>query len=221
MKPRCLLLDLDGTLIDTAPDLGHALNLLLAEQDAPQQPPEAIRPQCSFGARGLIGLGFNLEPSDREYEPLRLRFLELYRDNLARESQPFIGFDQVLEAVAAEGGGRSWGIVTNKPAWLTEPLVAEMTFPSSPACVVSGDSAAHAKPHPAPLQLACEQTGYAAAECLYVGDSARDIQAAHAAGMPALAAAWGYIDHPDEAENWGADGVAQQPPDILDWFNRS
>jgi N-acetyl-D-muramate 6-phosphate phosphatase len=214
---RCVLFDLDGTLLDTAPDLGYALNLLRAEQQLPPLPGAAIRPLASHGARGLLRLGFGLQPGDETYEPLRQRFLALYRAHLNRHTVLFDGMAEVLGELAQRA--LPWGIVTNKPAWLTEPLLARMQFPSPPACVVSGDSAAHPKPHPAPLLLACERVGHAAGTCLYVGDAQRDVESGRRAGMRTLAATYGYIEDGDDPRHWGADGLIDAPRELLGWLD--
>ncbi|HXG28291.1 MAG TPA: HAD-IA family hydrolase [Nevskiales bacterium] len=214
---RCILFDLDGTLLDTAPDLGYALNLLRAEQRLPPLPAAAIRPLASQGARGLLRLGFGLQPGEEGYEPLRQRFLALYRAHLNRHTVLFDGMADVLGELAQRA--LPWGIVTNKPAWLTEPLLAGMQFPIPPVCVVSGDSAAHPKPHPAPLLLACTQSGQPPAACLYVGDAQRDIESGRRAGMRTLAATYGYIEDGDDPRHWGADGLIDAPRELLAWLD--
>lgn len=215
---RCVLFDLDGTLLDTAPDLGHALNLLRTEHQLPPVPADACRRVASAGARGLLQLGFSLTPADDAYEPLRQRFLSHYRDHLARETQVFQGIQQVLH----ELGSRAvqWGIVTNKPGWLTEPLVARMAFPSPPGCIISGDSAALPKPDPAPLFMACEKLDIVPGQCLYVGDAQRDIEAGQRAGMRTLAAKYGYIETGDDPHQWGADGLIEYPHEIIPWLDQ-
>lgn len=213
---RCVLFDLDGTLIDTAPDLGHALNLLRAEHRLAPLPATDYRCVASAGARGLLRLGFNLQPDDAEYEPLRQRFLAHYRQHLTRESRPFEGIDDVLQQLAVWDIG--WGIVTNKPDWLTQPLLTGISFRYPPRCVISGDSAAHPKPHPAPMLMACAQLGLVPASCLYVGDARRDIEAGHRAGMRTVAAHYGYIEADDNPQDWGADGQIAHPRELLAWM---
>ncbi len=214
---RCVLFDLDGTLIDTAPDLGHALNLLLEEQHRPLVAASEYRRVASAGARGLLQLGFGLQPSDDEYEPLRQRFLQHYRLHLTRETKPFDGMDTVLQ----ELGNRNmrWGIVTNKPGWLTLPLIAEMQFPSPPACVISGDTAPHPKPHPAPILMACAETQLSPGDCIYVGDAGRDIEAGRRAGMRTIAATYGYIEAGDDPSLWGADAMIEHPCALIPWLD--
>lgn len=214
---HCVFFDLDGTLADTAPDLGHALNLLLEEKQRPAVSAADFRPVASAGARGLLQLGFGLCPDHGEYEPLRQRFLHHYRIHLARETRLFEG----MEAVLTELGQRNmrWGIVTNKPGWLTEPLLAEMRFPAPPCCVISGDSASHPKPHPAPMLMACAQSQLQPGNCIYVGDANRDIEAGRSAGMRTVAAAYGYIEQGDDPYTWGADTVIETPSALIPWLD--
>lgn len=198
---RCMLFDLDGTLIDTAPDLAHALNLTRADIGLPAVSAKRLRPFASAGARGLLAQGMNLQPEDPDFEPTRERFLAHYRDNLARTSAPFEGIPELLAAL--ENGGWLWGVVTNKPGWLTKPLLTALNLDGRAACVVSGDCTDTPKPHPAPLHLACEQMDLPATDCIYVGDDERDIAAGKAAGMYTVAVRWGYAGTLVDA--WGAD----------------
>jgi 2-phosphoglycolate phosphatase len=216
---RTVLFDLDGTLADTAPDLAFALNELRREQGLAALPFEQIRPVVSHGGMALIRLGFQLEPEHPEFEPLRQRLLEIYKANIAVHTRLFPGMDAVLETLEAEG--RLWGVVTNKPGWLTEPLLEQMGLRHRAATIVSGDTLPQRKPHPAPMLFACEQTGSHAEECLYIGDAERDIEAGHAAGMRTIVALFGYIDVHDRPENWGADSLIQNPVEILQWIEQS
>ncbi len=212
---RTVLFDLDGTLADTAPDLAHVLNLLLAEEGKAVLPYETIRPVVSHGATALIRLGFGAI-ADAELERLRQRFLALYTDNLVRHTQLFPGMVELLAELKRRG--LNWGIVTNKPAFLTDPLVANLPLPSPPASVVSGDTTTNRKPHPEPMLLACTQAGSQPAQCLYVGDAERDIEAGRRAGMKTLVALFGYISQDDRPERWGADGLIRSPREVLDWL---
>jgi phosphoglycolate phosphatase len=212
---RTVLFDLDGTLADTAPDLGYALNELLREQGRPPLPDALIRPEASHGARALLKLGFGLTPDAPNYHDLRQRFLAIYAANLTRGTRLFPGMPELLTALQARG--LAWGIVTNKPKSLTDPLVAKLGLATTAACVVSGDTTANSKPHPEPMLYACRQTGSEPAQCLYVGDAARDIQAGRDAGMHTLVALFGYIRPQDDPHAWGADGMIEHPRDILAW----
>lgn len=214
--PDCVLFDLDGTLLDTAPDMGRALNRLRVEQGLVALAAEAIRPVVSQGSPGLIRLGFGLEAGQPRFEALRERFLALYGEALARETRLFPGMAEVLEALEARA--IPWGVVTNKVAALTEPLLAELDLDRRAACIVSGDSVARSKPDPLPLLHACALVGVAPQRCLYVGDAARDIEAGRRAGMATLAARYGYFPADERPENWGADGVIDAPRDLLDRY---
>lgn len=210
---RAVLFDLDGTLVDTAPDLGYALNLQRSRHGLAPLPEETIRPQASHGARGLLGLGFGIGPDDARFPALREEFLELYAANICRHSQPFPGILDLLDALEARG--LQWGVVTNKPARFTEPLMSMLYLAERAACIVSGDTCPQPKPHPAPMLAAAELCGTDPAHCLYLGDAERDIEAARAAGMPALVAAWGYLDASDQPHAWGAHAEIRHPTDTL------
>jgi len=210
---RAVLFDLDGTLADTAPDLGGALNRLLEELGRPPVPLAVFRPLTSSGARGMLKAGLGLTPEHAEYEPLRLRFLELYAANICRETRLF---DGILELLAAlEERALPWGIVTNKAERLTLPLLRELRLDRRAACIVGGDTTPRAKPHPDPLLHAASQLGLPPAACLYVGDDLRDVQAARAAGLPVLAAGYGYLGEEAEPLCWEADAVISHPLEVL------
>lgn len=211
-----VLFDLDGTLVDTAPDLAATLNDLLAEQQQPSLPFADIRPHVSHGASALVSLGFRLDSHDSRFEPLRERFLALYQQRLTEQSRLFPGMADLLQAL--EQRRLNWGVVTNKPARFTEPLLAGLGLLERAACVVSGDSAEQRKPHPQPMLLACRQVGSTAQQCLYVGDAQRDIEAGQRAGMKTLVALFGYLGERDEPTQWQADGMIEEPAEILDWL---
>jgi phosphoglycolate phosphatase len=211
--PQAVLFDLDGTLADTAGDLGGALNSLRMQRGLPPLPLAVLRPYASAGARGLIGVGFNIEPGHAEFESLREAFLAAYTRCLADTTVLFEGMTELLGQL--ERRGMRWGIVTNKPHRFTLPVMDGLGLTSRAAVVISGDSTAHAKPHPLPLLTACERMGVSPAATLYVGDDLRDIQAAQAAGMPSAAAQWGYIGHNGDIHSWGANLIAARPLDLL------
>ena len=217
LKPAGVLFDLDGTLLDTAPDMGRALNQLLQEQGRSPLPAEVIRPVVSHGSLGLIKLGFDIDQSHSAFESLRDRFLAIYQTGLAQETILFEGMAQVL--VALEQRGAPWGIVTNKPGWLTEPLLAALGLLSRATCVVSGDTLTLRKPDPAPLLYACAQLELRPEACVYIGDAERDIEAARRANMPSLVACYGYIQASETPHAWGATAMIQQPLDLLAGFS--
>jgi len=217
MTIRTVLFDLDGTLADTAPDLAFALNTLLAEQGRPTLPYDSIRPVVSHGAAALVEKGFGISRTDPGFPPLRERLLELYQQHLARHTRLFPGMRELLDALAARE--INWGIVTNKPSFLTEPLVHQLGLADEVACIVSGDSTANRKPHPEPMLHASRLASCPPPECLYVGDAERDIEAGRAAGMRTLVALFGYIGSEDQPERWGADGLIRAPNEILDWLD--
>ena len=215
---RTVLFDLDGTLLDTAPDLADALNVVLTENNKPALPFEAIRPVVSHGGIALIKLGFELEPSNPAFEPLRQRLLEIYRENISRLTRPFPGITEVLEIL--EDRGISWGIVTNKPGWLTDPLLKDLRLYNRAVAVVSGDTLNESKPHPAPMLHACKLADSEPAHCVYIGDAKRDIEAGINAGMHTLVALFGYLHDDDEPQNWQADDMIDTPMDLLTWLDQ-
>jgi phosphoglycolate phosphatase len=210
-----VLFDLDGTLLDTAPDMAAALNALRAEEGYAPLPFTHIRSQVSHGAAALVRLGFQQAEAD-EFERLRWRLLAIYRKDIARETRLFPGLDAVLDAL--DLAGTPWGVVTNKPAWLTEPLLTSLDLAARAACIVSGDSVAERKPHPLPLLHAARLIGRQPARCLYVGDAERDVLAAHGADMYSLIARYGYLGETDRPEEWHADAIIDRPEDILTWL---
>jgi 2-phosphoglycolate phosphatase len=215
---RAVLFDLDGTLLDTAPDMVGALNALRAEHSMAPMPYEAIRSVVSHGAARVVKTGFPDASPDLALQ-LQQRFLEIYRGALTRETRLFPGMEEVLDGLA--GWHIKSGIVTNKPAWLTEPLLSELGLRARFACVVSGDTVAERKPHPMPMLHAAALAEVAPGECIYVGDAERDVQAAHAAAMPALVANYGYLRADEDSSRWGGDGYLAKPLDLLDWLKAS
>lgn len=210
---RLVLFDLDGTLVDTAPDLAGAVNRMLVSRGREALPLSELRPVASHGARGLIGRAFGLTPADASYEALRQEFFAEYESALSEASTLFPTMAETLESL--EEDGLAWGIVTNKIARFTDPLVRALGLTERAVCVVSGDTTAHAKPHPAPLMHALRQAGCTAPESVYVGDDLRDVQAGQAAGMRTVAAAYGYLGNEVPIEHWGADAVIAQPAELL------
>lgn len=213
---RAVLFDLDGTLLDTAPDLIRVLNQVRIEQGREPLPFALVRTQVSHGSSGLIRLGFP-DLAGTALESLRLRLLDLYAQQLAIGTKLFDGCRQVLDTLAARN--LAWGIVTNKPGFLTDPLLAELGLTTEAGCVVSGDTLPQRKPHPAPLLLAASRLSLPAADCLYVGDAERDVQASRAAGMPVLVARYGYLGPDDDPESWRPDAHIDTPLQIIDWLD--
>ena len=214
---RTVLFDLDGTLLDTAPDLAAALNAVLVENRREPLPYDAIRPVVSHGGIALIELGFDLRPSDPGFEPLRRRLLDVYRENLSQHTRPFPGMPELLATL--EQRGINWGVVTNKPAWLTDPLLKDLQLYDRAVCVISGDTLDERKPHPAPMLHACRQAGSKPEQCVYVGDAQRDVEAGKRARMHTLIALFGYFKDDDKPHEWQADGVIKQPGEVLDWLD--
>jgi len=215
---KTVLFDLDGTLVDTAPDLVHTLNLVRQEQGLTEIPYADMRTAVSHGSKELIIRGFELNEHDALFETLRLRLLELYMDNMCIDTKLFPHMENTLDKL--EDMGLNWGIVTNKPKRMTEPLMTQLGLTDRAACIVSGDSVEHSKPHPAPMYHACKLAGSEPHNCLYIGDAERDIIAGREAGMATVAALYGYIDDHENPQDWQADGMIKQPADLLPWLKQ-
>ena len=210
---RAVFFDLDGTLADTAPDLGGALNRLLLAENRSPLPMEQLRPHVSGGARALLRTGFGITPDDPGYADMQKRFLDTYAAHICVDTQLFEGMEEVL--LALENRGIPWGIITNKVQRFTQDVVSGLGLSRRAASVISGDTAARPKPAPDPLLLAAERAGLAPRHCLYVGDDLRDIQAGKAAGMGTVTAAWGYLGEAPDIESGAADPICQTPGDLL------
>lgn len=213
---RAVLFDLDGTLIDSAPDLAGAINAVRRDRGLPEQPYERLRAQVGAGARGMVAAAFGIAPGEPEFESLKDAFLTHYQQHLLDETRVFAAVEPMLQAL--ERAGIAWGIVTNKAERYALPVAQGLGLAARTPCVVAGDTTPHAKPHPAPLLEGARRLGVAANECIYVGDDLRDIQAARAAAMPGLAAAWGYLGEQQNPANWGADAVLAEPGELLAWL---
>jgi N-acetyl-D-muramate 6-phosphate phosphatase len=213
---KAVLFDLDGTLADTAPDLGAALNRLRGDRGLPPLPLARLRPYASHGARGLLGAGLDVTPADADYPMLRDAFLGHYAGALCVDSRLFDEVAALLDAIEARA--LAWGIVTNKATRFTAPLLAGLGLAGRAGTVVCGDTTPHAKPHPAPLLAAASEIGVDPAACVYVGDAARDIDAGVAAGMRTLVAGYGYIEPHEAPESWPADGLIATPSALLAWL---
>ena len=213
---RAVLFDLDGTLADTAQDLGAALNRLLQEHGKSPLPYASIRPVASHGARGLINLGFGIDRDHPEFESLRQRFLDYYDTSFADLTTIFDGINNLLQQLAQRD--IAWGVVTNKPMRFTDRLVPALPWSVQPGVIVSGDTVGVPKPDPRPLLYAAEQLGVAPDQCIYLGDAERDVEAAIAAGMKPLIANYGYIAETDLPESWGAAGFIDRPEQLIDYL---
>lgn len=211
ITPKAILFDLDGTLADTAPDLAAAVNLMRTQRQLAPAPFSLLRPFASAGARGLLGAGLSITPDDQEYDAMRLEFLSNYERALAVHSVLFNGIQALLQEL--EAIDLPWGIVTNKAERFTLQLLPQIGL-SNAACAISGDTTAHAKPHPEPLLEAARRLDIDPSHCWYVGDDLRDIQAAQAAGMASIAAAWGYCGA-TEPTHWKADAILDTPQELL------
>ncbi len=218
MSVRTVLFDLDGTLLDTAPDFAHVLNGMRTERGGTAMDYAPFRATVSHGATAMLDMAFPGSRAD-ELEALRKEFLDRYSDNLYRETQLFPGMERVLDEL--EALQVQWGIVTNKPGWLTAPLLDLAGLSGRVRCVVSGDTLPERKPHPAPVLHACVLAECSVAEAVYIGDAERDIQSGKAGGLRTGVALFGYIHPDDRPDQWGADTLLRQPEDILEWLGPS
>lgn len=210
--PKAILFDLDGTLADTAPDLAAAVNLMRIKRQLPAAPYLSLRPFASAGARGLLAAGFDVTPEHPEFEAMRTEFLDNYESAIADLSHLFAHINTLLDGLTKLG--LPWGIVTNKAGRFTTPLVPLLGLQEA-ACVISGDTTEHAKPHPEPLLEAARRIQVEPQHCWYIGDDLRDIQAGQAAGMQTVAAAWGYCGA-TEPTHWKADAILDTPLELLE-----
>ncbi len=216
VSTHAVLFDLDGTLVDSAPDLAGTANDMRAARGLPPMPYATLRRMVGAGARGMMGLAFEVVPGHEHFEALRDEFFDRYQQRLLRETRIF---DDVPTLLTQLGERRlPWGIVTNKAARFGQPLIEGLRLHADSAVHVYGDTTPHAKPHPEPLLEAARRIGVEPRHCIYVGDDLRDIQAGKAAGMRTLAAAWGYLGAAAPIADWGADAIVQSPADILAWI---
>jgi N-acetyl-D-muramate 6-phosphate phosphatase len=211
-----VLFDLDGTLVDSAPDLAGTANDMLDRRSRAPMAYEGLRLHAGSGARGMLGAAFGIAPGHAEYEALREEFLSHYATRMLRETRAFAHALVMLEALDARRV--PWGIVTNKAVHLAEPIAGALGLLPRAAALIGGDSTPHTKPHPAPLLEAARRMGVAPQACVYVGDDHRDVKAGRAAGMATLAAGWGYLGPGEPPMAWGADAVIDHPKQLLHWL---
>lgn len=213
---KAVLFDLDGTFADTAPDLGAALNHVLALNNLPPMPLEKSRLQASHGTAGLLGLGFGITPDDPRFTPLRNEFLVHYTAHICDHTTLFAGMGELITTI--EQRGLPWGIVTNKPHRFTLPLMQALGYANRASCMVSGDTCEYAKPHPMPMRHAAKLMNIAPEHCIYLGDDKRDIEAANAANMRGIIAQYGYINPTASLDTWQAAGSVQTPLELLHYI---
>jgi phosphoglycolate phosphatase len=213
---QAVLFDLDGTFADTAPDLAAALNHVRALRDLPPLPLEVLRPQASHGSIGLLKVGLNVTPESPDFEVFRHIFLEYYTQHICVDTTLFAGMAELITEL--ELRSIAWGIVTNKPHRFTAPLMEALGYAQRAACLISGDTCAHAKPHPEPMLKACNLINVAPEHCLYLGDDKRDMEAANAAGMRGIIANYGYVSDNVSIENWNAQGSIDTPRQLLQYL---
>lgn len=214
MNIEAVLMDLDGTFADTAPDLVGALNAMLLHHNLPPIPYAIARNEVSNGSLALLKLGFGDIFKDNQIEPLQQEFLKTYKNDIATKSSIFKGLDIFIDDISSLG--MRWGIVTNKPKAMTTPLLKALNITNEPACVISGDRLPQRKPHPAPLLLAADKLDLTPESCIYIGDAPRDIEAGRAAKMRTIAVTYGYIRPHQDPYSWGADIVISRPSELLD-----
>ncbi|TFY96972.1 phosphoglycolate phosphatase [Ramlibacter rhizophilus] len=210
---KAVLFDLDGTLIDSAPDLGAAADQMRTDRGLASLPLSDYRPMAGAGARGMLGIAFGMSPDHPDFPVLREEFFRNYESRMTRLTHAFDGIASLLDELDARG--LRWGVVTNKQMRFTGPLTRDMPLFRKAATIVGGDSTPHSKPHPAPLLEAARQLGLAPGDCLYVGDDERDIVAGRAAGMPTVAATYGYLGGKVDVTVWGADARIDAPLELL------
>jgi 2-phosphoglycolate phosphatase len=210
---EAVLFDLDGTLIDSAPDLGAAADKMRTDRGMPSLPLADYRPMAGAGARGMLGIAFGLTPEHADFSALREEFFANYEACMTARTYAFEGVAELIAQIS--GAGLKWGVVTNKSERFTLPLTRQMPLFSSAQTIVSGDTTPHAKPHPAPLLEAARQLDVLPGRCVYVGDDERDIVAGRAAGMPTVAAAYGYLGATADTLSWKADATIVSPAALL------
>ena len=214
---KAVFFDLDGTLADTAPDLAHALNRLRSLHQLPALPTSTIRPYASQGARGMLKVGFDLDPEQDNFNDMRDLFLAFYAERLCADTRLFPGIPELLAEI--EKRNLPWGVITNKLQRFTVPLLQQLDLYERAACIVSGDNVPKPKPDPASLLYASKEVGVSPADCIYVGDDKRDVEAGHAAGMRVIVANYGYLGIGNDPATWQADGMINEPLETLNYLH--
>jgi phosphoglycolate phosphatase len=209
---QAVLFDLDGTLIDSAPDLGAAVDKMRVDRGMPSLPLLHYRPMAGAGARGMIALAFGFTPEHPEYDAMKEEFFRNYEACMTKRTFAFEGVVQMIDALVA--APLPWGVVTNKSKRFAEPLTQAMPLFKTAAVVISGDTTPYAKPHPEPLFEAARRLGIDPTVCVYVGDDERDIVAGHAAGMKTVAATYGYLGVQSDVQKWQAHANIQSPLEL-------
>jgi N-acetyl-D-muramate 6-phosphate phosphatase len=210
---RAVLFDLDGTLIDSAPDLGAAADRMRVARGLPSLPLDRYRPMAGAGARGMLGVAFGMTAEHPDFEAMREEFFVNYENAMTARTQVFPGIERLLASLLELG--LAWGVVTNKSMRFTGPLTQQMSLFATAGAIVGGDSTPHAKPHPEPLFEAARRLNVEPAQCIYVGDDERDVIAGRAAGMPTVAATYGYLGSNDDISGWGASARIESPLELL------
>jgi phosphoglycolate phosphatase len=214
---EAVLFDLDGTFADTAPDLAASLNHVRALRELPPLPLEVLRPQASHGSIGLLKVGLNVTPDSPDFDMFRHIFLDYYTQHICVETSLFVGMAELVTEL--EQRDIAWGIVTNKPHRFTVPLMEALGYAHRAACLISGDTCSHAKPHPEPMLAACKLIKIAPVQCLYLGDDKRDMEAANAVNMRGIIANYGYVSDDVSVQNWQAHGSVDNPMELLTYLN--
>jgi N-acetyl-D-muramate 6-phosphate phosphatase len=215
---QAILFDLDGTLLDTAPEFAACMNRLLGEHAKAPIEVEGLRSSVSHGVRGMLAYAFQSSPDDPDYAQLHAQFLEYYKEGIGSQTVFFSGIPTLIASL--QKANLPWGIVTNKPTEFTLPLVQKFSPLNQALCVISGDSLSVSKPHPAPLLMGANHLGVSPQHCLYVGDARTDVVASRAAGMPCVVANYGYIPMDEDATSWEADHYVDDPKQILRLFSQ-